>query len=95
MTDMSRLSTAVADRYTIERQLGQGGMATVYLAQDVATLERLKALSQDGRVAPFNQALVYIGLGDQQRALDYLEGRADRPRAIGPGSAALRELRRG
>ena len=30
-----RLSTALADRDTIERELGQGGMATVYLAQDL------------------------------------------------------------
>jgi eukaryotic-like serine/threonine-protein kinase len=34
MTDASsRLTTALADRYRIERELGQGGMATVYLAQ--------------------------------------------------------------
>ena len=31
----SRLTAALADRYMIERELGQGGMATVYLAQDV------------------------------------------------------------
>ena len=30
-----RLSSAIADRYKIESHLGQGGMATVYLAHDV------------------------------------------------------------
>ncbi|MDZ4674825.1 MAG: protein kinase, partial [Gemmatimonadota bacterium] len=36
MTDtVTRLTTALADRYRIERELGQGGMATVYLAQDL------------------------------------------------------------
>ena len=30
-----RLSSALADRYRVERELGQGGMATVYLAQDL------------------------------------------------------------
>ena len=33
MTD--RLASALADRYRIERELGQGGMATVYLAADL------------------------------------------------------------
>jgi len=29
-----RLQEAMADRYTLERELGAGGMATVYLAHD-------------------------------------------------------------
>ncbi|HEX5577227.1 MAG TPA: protein kinase [Gemmatimonadaceae bacterium] len=36
MTDVAaRLTAALADRYIIERELGQGGMATVFLAEDV------------------------------------------------------------
>ncbi|MEP6591771.1 MAG: serine/threonine-protein kinase [Gemmatimonadota bacterium] len=36
MTDLlDRLAAALADRYTIERELGAGGMATVYLAHDL------------------------------------------------------------
>ena len=36
MTDVAgHLVAALAGRYTIERELGQGGMATVYLAHDV------------------------------------------------------------
>ena len=30
-----RLSAALSDRYRIERELGAGGMATVYLAHDL------------------------------------------------------------
>jgi len=32
---MAKLSAALADRYTIERELGEGGMAIVYLAKDL------------------------------------------------------------
>jgi serine/threonine-protein kinase len=31
---LDRLKTALSDRYTIERELGSGGMATVFLAED-------------------------------------------------------------
>jgi serine/threonine-protein kinase len=32
---LDTLRAALAGRYAIERELGQGGMATVYLAQDL------------------------------------------------------------
>ncbi len=36
MTDVfDRLKAALSDRYTIERGIGSGGMATVYLAEDL------------------------------------------------------------
>ncbi len=36
---MERLKTALEDRYAIERELGSGGMATVYLAQALPSAE--------------------------------------------------------
>ncbi len=39
----------------------------------MATLKELKGLSPGGNVALFNLALLYRGLGDHARALDYLE----------------------
>ncbi len=32
---LDRLKSALADRYAIEREIGAGGMATVYLARDL------------------------------------------------------------
>jgi len=37
----ARLSAALADRYRIERELGAGGMATVYLAEDLKHKRRV------------------------------------------------------
>ena len=36
MTDhLAQLTSALSDRYAIDRELGRGGMATVYLAEDL------------------------------------------------------------
>jgi serine/threonine-protein kinase len=35
MSDINRLTAALSDRYAVERELGTGGMATVYLAEDL------------------------------------------------------------
>ena len=35
MDELTRLTTALAERYQIEREIGKGGRATVYLARDV------------------------------------------------------------
>ncbi|MEX2153875.1 MAG: serine/threonine-protein kinase, partial [Gemmatimonadaceae bacterium] len=35
MDALAQLKTALASRYLIEREIGRGGMATVYLARDV------------------------------------------------------------
>jgi len=35
MNTVERLTSALADRYCVEREIGAGGMATVYLAHDL------------------------------------------------------------
>jgi len=36
MTDqLGQIKSALADRYSVDRELGSGGMATVYLAEDL------------------------------------------------------------
>jgi eukaryotic-like serine/threonine-protein kinase len=41
VSTFERLSAALADRYRIERELGAGGMATVYLAEDLKHKRRV------------------------------------------------------
>jgi TolB-like protein/tRNA A-37 threonylcarbamoyl transferase component Bud32/Tfp pilus assembly protein PilF len=45
----ARLTAALADRYRIDRELGQGGMATVYLAEDLKHHRKvaIKVLRED------------------------------------------------
>ena len=50
MTDaFDRLKSALADRYSIEREIGSGGMATVYVAEDLKLRRKvaLKVLKPD------------------------------------------------
>ncbi len=37
---VTRLNAALEGRYAIERELGEGGMATVYLAEDMRLAPR-------------------------------------------------------
>ncbi len=39
-TPIERLNAALEGRYTIERELGEGGMATVYLTKDMRLAHR-------------------------------------------------------
>ena len=59
MTVAPRLVAALADRYRIERELGAGGMATVYLAVDLKHERQvaIKVLRED-RSPPRCVALV-------------------------------------
>jgi serine/threonine-protein kinase len=48
-SQLERLKSTLANRYTIERELGHGGMATVYLAEDLKHRRKvaLKALKPE------------------------------------------------
>jgi TolB-like protein/Tfp pilus assembly protein PilF len=63
--------------------MGAPPFVTAYLANALGAagdragamreLESLKKMSPDGKVLPFNLALVYLGIGDHARAMDNLE----------------------
>jgi tetratricopeptide (TPR) repeat protein len=53
--------------------LGYAYGATGDHARALAVIEELKHKSLHGYVPPFNLAVVYLGMGDKGRAMDYLE----------------------
>lgn len=48
---LERLKSALAGRYTVEREIGRGGMATVYLAEDVKHNRRVAVKLLDREIA--------------------------------------------
>jgi hypothetical protein len=48
VTVFERLAAALADKYTLEGEVGAGGMATVYLAND-ELWRRMRALGDGGQ----------------------------------------------
>jgi serine/threonine-protein kinase len=97
MTDATdRLRAALADRYRIERELGQGGMATVYLAEDLKHHRRVAVKVLRPELAARLQHPHILGLIDSGDAdgffyyvMPYVEGETLRLRE----GARARELR--
>src|SRR5881409_498864 len=71
---LARLQAALADRYTIERELGRDGMATVYLARDVRLLVRD----------------LHEGVDGHRRALSSRQAAARRGRGVEAGQLTVR-----
>lgn len=77
-----RLNTALASRYRIERDLGEAGMASVYLREDL-TRDRNVALKLL-RPLRFSVCRVLLGPG-QARQLRGARERRQSPRSNSPG----------
>ena len=54
--ELDRLKAALADKYAIERELGRGGIATVYLAEDLKHKRKVavKVLRQESWLSKKN-----------------------------------------
>ena len=52
MADLPELSSVLTDRYRLDRQLGSGGMAIVYLAHDVKHARPVAVLNRRPLLRP-------------------------------------------
>jgi adenylate cyclase len=66
-------TTAAKDPSYVAGWLGYAYGATGDRARAMAVIEELNRKSLHGYVPPFNLAIVYLGMGDSERAMDYLE----------------------
>jgi serine/threonine-protein kinase len=85
------LTTALADRYRLERELGQGGMATVYLAEDLKHTRKVAVkLLRPELAAPIGaERFLAVSRPSQRRQQDH----GDREPA-GSGGPPRRRARR-
>ena len=56
---LERLNAALASRYAIERELGSGGMATVYLAQRLEERTPNKRDQSCGSMSPCSRIVLH------------------------------------
>ena len=67
---VERLRAALAERYAIDRELGRGGMATVYLAEDLKHGRRVAIIfSGEQLVDQLYRLLVLLGFRHHADAL--------------------------
>ena len=62
---LDRLTAALADRYAIDREIGRGGMTTVYLAEDLKHHRKvaLKVLRPELAAAGCADRCLFAGCG--------------------------------
>ena len=101
-TDVAdRLNAALSGRYHIERELGQGGMATVYLADDIKNERKVALKVLKPQLAAVVGAERFLAEIKTTANLIYFEGssveelEASMARAVDQYLGRLREARRG